>query len=651
LSVCPGVTGVYYWVTNPNPNSTYQWIINSGTVASGQGTDTITVDWSAVSGPASVTVIETTDLGCQSEPVVLPVTINVFLTPVAPTGPLTFCANAASGTYTALSTTGSTYNWFAQGGVIVSGNGTNTVTVNWTAQGPVTVYLWYEETSTTAVDTCFGTSDTLAININPAPITGAISGPPSVCVDGTGTFSVVNTASSTYQWFISGGTILSGNGTNSVTASWTGSGTAVVSVVETNSLGCLGDTVTYNITVNPLPAANAGPDVSVCQGLGVQLNATGGVTYSWSPTTGLSNPNIANPVATPGTAISYIVLVTDANGCSNTDTVDVSVNSLPVVTVSPNTAICIGGSTQLQAGGGASFQWSPAGSLNNPSVPDPIASPQATTVYTVVATNGIGCSDSAQVTVTVNPLPVATASADTVICAGTSASLAAGGGVSYSWSPATGLSNTGIQNPVATPQASITYTVIVTDVNGCSDDEQVSISLNDNPEAAFTVGEDVSGISCSGYTATLINQSSNANGYEWYFADGSTSTDENPQHQFVFDGSNQVILVALNNMCRDTAIQEITHTSVTAILENTPKVFSPNSDGKNDCFELALDFDDCSDWSVYNRWGTKVFQSSPSSPCWNGKKDNNGEELPTGTYYLVVKVFDGKYNGTVTLIR
>jgi gliding motility-associated-like protein len=127
--------------------------------------------------------------------------------------------------------------------------------------------------------------------------------------------------------------------------------------------------------------------------------------------------------------------------------------------------------------------------------------------------------------------------------------------------------------------------------------------------------------------------------------------DENPQHQFVFDGSNQVVLIAFNNMCRDTAVQEISPISLDAILEKAPKVFSPNNDGRNDCFELALDFEECSEWSVYNRWGTRVFQNSGSSPCWNGKKDNNGDELPTGTYYLVVKVYNGQYNGTVTLIR
>src|SRR4029450_2653133 len=95
-----------------------------------------------------------------------------------------FCANDASGiAYTTLSTPGSTYNWIAQGGTVVSGNGTNNVVVNWTTPGPATVYLYYNESSTTSTNTCFGTSDTLEITLNPAPNTSAISGPASICVN------------------------------------------------------------------------------------------------------------------------------------------------------------------------------------------------------------------------------------------------------------------------------------------------------------------------------------------------------------------------------------------------------------------------------------------------------------------------------------
>jgi len=81
---------------------------------------------------------------------------------------------------------------------------------------------------------------------------------------------------------------------------------------------------------NALPTISAGSDEIICQGDGVQLTATGGVSYTWSPTTGLS-PTTGSPVtATPGSTLTYTVTGTDGNGCINTDSVQVIVNPVPV---------------------------------------------------------------------------------------------------------------------------------------------------------------------------------------------------------------------------------------------------------------------------------------------------------------------------------
>ncbi len=654
-SVCPGVMGVTYWVGNPNPNSTYTWTVTNGTVVTGQGTDTITVDWSVNPGTGQVSVVEITDLGCMSDPVLLNVIINVMLTPVAPTGPTTLCANEAQGIiYSILGTPGSTYNWFAQGGNVTGGNGTATVTIDWTVAGPQTVLLWYEETSMTITDTCFGTSDTLAITINPIPVTGAISGPAGICVSDTGSFSVVNTSSSSYAWFISGGTVTSGDGTNAITAAWTGSGTATVMVVETNMYGCVGDTVMYQVIVYALPAANAGMDTDVCIGQGVQLNASGGVTYQWSPANGLSGVNIEDPVASPVVTTTYTVLVTDSNGCMNTDSVVVTVNPLPVISLTPDSDVCIGSSIQLNASGGTSYLWSPAGSLTNANIADPVATPMVTTTYTVIVTDGNGCIDSATVTITVNPLPTVTVSPDTIICDGSSTTLSAGGGVSYSWIPAGSLNNPNSANPVATPSVPTTYTVTVTDANGCSDQGQVFVDLNPQPEASFLVDDGgLAAASCLGYDANLINTSSEALNYLWIFEDGSTATITDPVVHFNLTGSNIITLIAYNNFCSDTAVVDHTSTAVAQVFDMIPDVITPNGDGLNDCFKLGMDIDleECSEWMVFNRWGNRVFTGSPSQPCWNGRQDNNGSEMPAGTYFIVIAIEDEQYKGTITLIR
>ncbi len=656
VSVCPGVTGVMYWVINSNPNSNYTWVVTNGTIVSGQNTDTIVVDWSVTPGIGTVQVIETTDQGCVSNPVVLSISINPLLTPVAPTGPTSFCDNNALGVlYSTLNTPGSTYQWYAQGGNIVGGNGSANVTVDWTATGPAVVALWYEETSFTNVDTCFGTSDTLYVTLNPAPVAGPVSGPSGICVNDSGSFSVPLTAGSSYNWTVSGGTLVSGNGTNTINATFNTTGNATITLIETNSFGC-SDTISYPVTINGLPNANAGLDVSVCIGQGVQLNASGGTAYSWTPTTGLSNPSVSNPFANPTTATNYVVQVTDGNGCKNTDTVLVSVNALPVITVSAqNPAVCIGNSTQLNATGGSAFVWSPSATLSNSNVSNPVATPTQTTTYTVIVTDQNTCVDSSTITITVNPLPTINASGDTTVCEGTGATLTANGGVTYSWTPTTGLDNPTAQNPIASPQTQTTYTVTGTDANGCSNTATVTISLNINPKADFTINDgSATAVTCDGYSGTLDNNSIDALAYQWILPNGTTSTDENPQVQFFLAGNNTIILIAYNNFCTDTLAKDFASSAVSQLFENVPNVFTPNNDGLNDCFKLTDDnsnLDDCSNWEVFDRWGKKVFTSSASKPCWNGKKDGDGKDLSAGTYYLIVTVADKTYHGVIELIR
>lgn len=444
----------------------------------------------------------------------------------------------------------------------------------------------------------------------------------------------------------------SGNGTANINSSFPQAGNATISVVETNSYGCPGDTVALALVVHDLPVANAGPNQSICIGQSAQLNATGGTAYQWSPSSGLNNPGINNPVATPSATTSYIVQVTDQYGCKNNDTVQVVVNPLPVITVTPASSICIGGSIPLNATGGTTYVWTPSGSLSNANSSSPTATPASSTVYSVVVTDQNGCIDSATVSITVNPLPVATASGDTTICDGSSVPLSAGGGTSYSWSPATSLSNPNISNPIATPGAATTYIVIVTDQNGCTDSEDVTISLNDVPVASFTVDENVTTATCDGIDAALINTSQNAINYFWTFPDGSTSTDVNPTVSLGLNGTT-ITLVAQNNICYDTLTVNYNGPLLEVLFENLVNVFTPNGDGKNDCFELGanFNFDGCSAILILNRWGQPVFTSSSDKYCWNGRKENSGEELPAGTYYLTVTIADETYKGTVTLIR
>ena len=279
--------------------------------------------------------------------------------------------------------------------------------------------------------------------------------------------------------------------------------TTTYTVTITNAEGCAGtDQVTVNVNNSTIPV-NAGADQTVCAGSLAQLNATGGVSYSWSPATGLNNPNISNPVATPSTTTTYTVTATNAQGCVGSDQVTVFVTTSGAnIVACPDKFICNGGSVRLTVNGGVSWVWSPATGLDNPNVAAPIASPSVTTLYTVTGTDANGCVSTDQVLVTVNGNIAVNAGPDVSICQGSSTNLYASGGTIYSWSPTTGLSNPNIANPTASPATTTTYTVIVTNAEGCRGTDQVTVNVTNS--AAANAGPDVA--LCRG-SSTILNAS------------------------------------------------------------------------------------------------------------------------------------------------
>lgn len=150
--------------------------------------------------------------------------------------------------------------------------------------------------------------------------------------------------------------------------------------------------------------AFAGNDTTICYGSSVQLNGEGGNTASWSPTTFLSDPDIHDPMAIEVTEnISYVLTISEeasVYGCFNTDTVSIFVDPLIGLGVTPDTFIIKGTSIQLEALGSpfSDYRWEPGDGLDNTTIPNPIASPQQTTRYTVYALNENGCEENASMT-------------------------------------------------------------------------------------------------------------------------------------------------------------------------------------------------------------------------------------------------------------
>jgi hypothetical protein len=215
-------------------------------------------------------------------------------------------------------------------------------------------------------------------------------------------------------------------------------------------------------------SVDAGNDVTIRCGAETILNATvtnagPDVSYSWEPTTGLSNPNIPNPIARPLETTTYTVTVKSGNQVAK-DAVTVTVLTPFRADAGRDQVISCGDSVML---GSLSlplphlrFKWEPSTGLNNPNSQNPIAKPIQTTSYTLTVTDGT-CSSRDTVIVRVNPLEIkASASANTIIC-GDEVKLEAVSvsGVTFEWSPSTWLESPRTASTIARPETTITYSV------------------------------------------------------------------------------------------------------------------------------------------------------------------------------------------------
>jgi subtilisin-like proprotein convertase family protein len=350
------------------------------------------------------------------------------------------------------------------------------------------------------------------------------------------TFPVANSISS-YSWTPSTG--LSATNVANPTANPTSTSTYTVTVTDIS--GCTA-TSSVTVTVNPLPTVTANTtSASICTGSNVTLTGGGATTYTWD--NGVTDGIAFSPASTN----IYTTTGTDANGCSNTATVSVTVNALPTVVANASaTTICQGNNVTLTGSGATSYTW-------DNSVTNGVAfSPASTNIYTTTGTDGNGCTNTATVGVTVNTLPAVTANAtSTSICPGDNVTLSGGGAISYSWD------NSVTDGVAFAPAGTNLYTVTGTDGNSCSNTATVTVTVAPTP----TVSANASASSvCPGNNVTLSGGGAASYSWDNGVSDGVA---------FAPASTNTYTVIGFTGSCSDTAMVTVTVNSVPNVQANT----------------------------------------------------------------------------------
>ncbi|MBP6335185.1 MAG: PKD domain-containing protein, partial [Bacteroidia bacterium] len=290
-----------------------------------------------------------------------------------------------------------------------------------------------------------------------------------------------------------------GGNTQTINVSPTTTSTYTLNVTDGNT--CQGSDAVL-VTVNPLPTAVAGPAQTICEGTSANLSGNGagaGGAYLWTP----GNLQSQNVTVSPVVTTDYTITVTDAQGCEDKDMMRVTVNPMPTVDAGNDGGICKGESTTLSiVSGSGSYLWTPGGATTS----SISVSPAVTTTYTVTVSDGIGCAGIDEVTIIVNPLPVASFSSSAPACIGDPVSFTDASNIptgtinNWSWLFGDGQFSS-VQNPSAvyTSSGGFNVKLRVTSDAGCLD--SLTTAININPLPIVSAGLDA-GI-CPGFNTTL----------------------------------------------------------------------------------------------------------------------------------------------------
>ncbi|MFN5422223.1 MAG: T9SS type B sorting domain-containing protein [bacterium] len=386
-----------------------------------------------------------------------------------------------------------------------------------------------------------------------------------------------------------------------------------VSLIVSTSVGCI-DTVVTQLNVIDKPLLSVANDTLICTIDTLELKAVGSGKYSWTPNYMINDQQASKPLVSPDVPTTYYVSLTQAPGCTNTDSVFVDVKSFVSLKAGYDTTICLGDSIYLDPlTDGLTFTWSPTLTVSDHTIKNPWVKPTENTRYSLFSTIG-KCQATDGFVVSVAPYPDAQAVNDTSICIGGEARLDAFGGVQYFWYPGNTLDDQTLKSPVARPYQTTMYRVAVYGDGACPRPAFDTVVVKVIPPVPAFAGND---------TVAVIGQplqmfASGGYHYSWEppaFLDNSAIQDPVAR---LNDDMKYVVKVSTIEGCfaYDTVKVKIYKTPPEIFV---PTAFTPNGDGLNDLLKpIPVGISSLEYFKVYNRYGELIFSTTEIGKGWNG---------------------------------
>ena len=447
---------------------------------------------------------------------------------------------------------------------------------------PISYMLYRSDT----INGCYNTDSIyVVVHAQPQPQAGADI---SICSGAIGQIGTPNYNGITYAWSPITGIVYVDSSQTDVSLTNATNLPVTSDYILHGAVGSCEVFDTVQVTVNPIPNANAGADQTVCSGIAAALGTTisGGYNYLWVPANGLSDPNYYNPQLTPNNPSTSTVMLTyvlnaEMNGCTDKDSVNIYVKPIPFTNAGNDITVCPGETAYIgpTATPGYAYLWSPPDGLLSTNVPTAVVS---------IANN-------------------------------------------------------------TTSYQGITYHLTST-LSGCTSSDSVLVTIRNSPIAGIV--SDPMDTVCSNnfavveYDGLVLNSPT----YNWDFGTAlgaGTGSGPGPYTlQWNSLGKKMVTLVVEDYGCPSARV-EYNFDVIDCTVETT-NVFTPDGDGKNDSFIIdMIAYNPNSQLTIYNRWGNVVYHSDNYQNDWRGENTVGG-----GVYYYTLLLFDGTaFHGMVTVMQ